>query len=89
LGDLFSKPRHSVTPGLEVVAACELSNLFFQCGEVSRFLFEYGVGGTQRSKVGVQYAPPGADNGPHHVAQFVKFLLDLAGLTRNGVKEKA
>jgi hypothetical protein len=42
-------------------------------------LFENGVGSTQRSKVGVQYTPPGAANGPDHVAQFLEFLLDLPG----------
>jgi hypothetical protein len=67
---LGQQTRHSVTPGLEVFAAGELSNLFFQCGEVWRFLFEYGVGGTQRNTMGVQYTPPGAANGPHHVALF-------------------
>jgi hypothetical protein len=39
--------------------------------------------------VGVQYTALSAAGGLHHVAQFLELLLDLAGLTRNGVKEKA
>jgi hypothetical protein len=85
---LGEQTRHSVTPRLEVAPACELSDLFFQRGEVGRFLFEYSVWSTQRGKVGVQYTPLGAAGGPHHVAQFLELLLDLAGLTRNGMKEK-
>jgi hypothetical protein len=55
---------------------------------VRGLLFEHHIGSAEGGKMGVKDSCTDPTRRAYHLAQFPEFLLDLAGLAGDGMKEK-